>query len=133
MEEATFAAGCFWGPEMEFRRVEGVLKTEVGYTGGQAENPSYREVCAGETGHAEAVQVTFDPKVVSYEELLKLFFSMHNAMLEHKAQYRSAIFFHTREQEEAARRLLPAGAVTQIVPAGPFWRAEEYHQRYYEQ
>ena len=134
MEEATFAAGCFWGPEMEFRRVTGVVETEVGYTGGRMENPSYSQVCSGLTGHAEAVHVTFDPEVVSYEELLNLFFAIHNAAVEHKAQYRSAIFFHTPEQEEAAvaRRALEPGAVTEIVPAGPFYRAEEYHQRYYE-
>lgn len=117
---------------MEFRRVEGVLGTEVGYTGGETESPTYKQVCAGTTGHAEAIHLTFDPSVVSYDELLKLFFSMHNATLKHKAQYRSAIFFHTQEQEEAARLQLPTGAVTEIVPAGPFWRAEDYHQRYYE-
>jgi len=134
MQEAVFAAGCFWGPEAEFRRVKGVTEVEVGYTGGRTANPSYKEVCSGTTGHAEAVHLWFDPEVVSYDELLSVFFAIHNPAVEQKAQYRSAILFYTPEQEEAAvaRRALEPGALTEIVPIGPFWRAEEYHQRYYE-
>jgi peptide-methionine (S)-S-oxide reductase len=147
MEKATFAAGCFWGVEETFRAVPGVLDTAVGYTGGTTENPSYREVCSGRTGHAEAVDVTFDPARVSYEDLLGVFWSAHDPTTKDRqgpdvgTQYRSAIFFHTPEQEAAARasreRLDGNGRfrrpiVTAIEPASAFWRAEEYHQRYLE-
>lgn len=144
---ATFAAGCFWGVETAFREVPGVLDVEVGYTGGHSENPTYEEVCTDETGHAEAVQVTFDPKNVTYEELVRKFYEIHDPTTMNRqgpdegSQYRSAIFTHTKEQEETARRVsdelalsgkFHAPIVTEIVPAGPWHRAEEYHQRYFE-
>ena len=147
LEKATFAAGCFWGVEEAFRRVPGVVKTRVGYTGGHTPNPTYQEVCTGETGHAEAVEVIYDPRVVSYERLLEVFWSIHDPTSLNRqgwdvgTQYRSAIFYHTREQARAARssraRLEASGRykdpiVTEIVPAGPFYPAEEYHQGYYE-
>ena len=147
LEKATFAAGCFWGVEEAFRRVPGVVKTRVGYTGGHTPNPTYQEVCTGETGHAEAVEVTYDPRVVSYERLLEVFWSIHDPTSLNRqgwdvgTQYRSAIFYHTQEQAQVARssraRLEASGKykdpiVTEIVPAGPFYPAEEYHQGYYE-
>ena len=147
LEKATFAAGCFWGVEEAFRRVPGVVKTRVGYTGGRVPNPTYQEVCTGETGHAEAVEVTFDPEVVSYERLLEVFWSIHDPTSLNRqgwdvgTQYRSAIFYHTQEQAEMARNSsarLEASEkyrdpiVTEILPAGPFYPAEEYHQGYYE-
>ena len=147
MEEATFAAGCFWGVEAAFRKVDGVLSTEVGYTGGHSEDPDYRAVCSGRTGHAEAVRLSFDPARVSYEELLELFWGIHDPTTPNRqgpdvgTQYRPAIFFHGPEQEAAAtaskQRLTAAGrfrdaVVTEIVPAGPFYRAEAYHQQYVE-
>ena len=147
MEKATFAEGCFWGVEASFRRIPGVVEAIVGYTGGTTEHPTYRDVCTGRTGHAEAVEVTFDPAKVSYERLLDHFWSSHDPTTlnrqgpDHGTQYRSAIFFHSPEQEAAAKasrhRLEASGGarrpiVTQIVPAGTFWRAEEYHQRYFE-
>lgn len=147
MEKATFAAGCFWGVEETFRALPGVLDTAVGYTGGTTENPSYREVCTGRTGHAEAVQVEYDPARISYDRLLDAFWSSHDPTTKDRqgpdigTQYRSAIFFHTPEQEAAARksiaRLESEGRfrrpiVTVIEPASAFWRAEEYHQRYLE-
>ena len=145
MEKATFAAGCFWGVEVTFRNVEGVIDTQVGYTGGHVEHPSYRQVCTGMTGHAEAVEVTFDPQQVSYEQLLDVFWSSHNPTTRNRQgpdigpQYRSAIFFHSPEQEQAAlasiQRLEREGRfrkpiVTEVVPASTFWPAEEYHQQY---
>jgi len=147
MEKATFAAGCFWGVEAAFREVSGVVSTMVGYTGGCYENPTYEDVCAGKTGHAEAVQIEFDPEQISYEQLLEVFWRIHDpTQLDRQgpdvgAQYRSAIFFHRPEQEAAARasrdRLERSGRcrraiVTEIAPLGTFWRAEEYHQRYLE-
>ncbi|MFQ5465873.1 MAG: peptide-methionine (S)-S-oxide reductase MsrA [Thermodesulfobacteriota bacterium] len=148
MEKATFAAGCFWGVEAAFRAVEGVVSTEAGYTGGTTEDPTYEEVCTDTTGHAEAVSVEFDPKVVSYGELLDLFWSIHDPTTPGRqgvdigSQYRSVIFFHTPAQEQAAREAIKRrdesgiyGAdpiVTEVVPAAPFYRAEEYHQRYFE-
>ncbi len=144
-EAATFAAGCFWQVEIEFANTPGVLSTMVGYTGGSTESPSYEEVCTGRTGHAEAVHLTFDPDEVSYEELLKLLFSLHDpTQLDRQGpdvghQYRSAIFFHTPEQEREAIAAKERAAteqrsevVTQIVPAERFWLAEDYHQRYLE-
>ena len=146
-EIATFGAGCFWGIEAAFRRVPGVLDAAVGYAGGDFPNPTYRDVCTDETGHAEVVQVTFDPAQLSYEELLGVFWKIHDPTQLNRqgpdvgAQYRSAIFFHSPEQEaaaqkskaelEASRRFLRK-IVTQIVPAAKFYRAEEYHQRYLE-
>jgi peptide-methionine (S)-S-oxide reductase len=146
-ETATFAAGCFWGVEAAFRKAEGVRETAVGYTGGHTQNPTYKEVCSDTTGHAEAVQVTFDPDVVSYEDLLDVFWQIHDPTTPNRqgpdvgSQYRSAIFTHGPEQEAAARAskdaLEQAGRfdrpiVTEIVPADTFWRAEDYHQRYLE-
>lgn len=144
---ATFAAGCFWGVESTFRAVPGVLDVAVGYTGGRTEHPSYEQVCTGRTGHAEAVDVTYDPSRVSYEDLLAVFFENHDPTTPNRQgpdvgeQYRSAIFVHSPEQEKAARDRIAAltaekrfrrPIVTEIAPAGPFWRAEEYHQRYFE-
>jgi peptide-methionine (S)-S-oxide reductase len=146
-EKATFAAGCFWGVEETFRQVPGVVDTAVGFMGGTTESPSYREVCTGRTGHAEVVDLVFDPEKVAYDALLDAFWGCHDPTTKDRqgpdvgTQYRSAVFFHTPAQEAAARaskeRLDAAGRfrrpiVTEIVPAGPFWRAEEYHQRYLE-
>ena len=145
LQKATFAAGCFWGVEETFRNMKGVISTVVGYTGGHTENPSYKEVCTGTTGHAEAVEVTFDPGVVSYEELLKAFWNSHDPTTQDRqgpdigSQYRSAIFFHDAEQEKAAnvsKASLDASGVhirpvvTEIKPAAAFYPAEEYHQKY---
>ena len=147
MAKATFGAGCFWGVEAAFRRIGGVIDTAVGYAGGHTVNPTYREVCSHATGHAEVVELEYDPSKVSYEELLDAFWNMHDPTQLNRQgpdvgdQYRSVIFFHTPEQEEAAqvskRRLAAGGAVsrpivTLIEPAPTFWRAEEYHQRYLE-
>ena len=147
MEKATFAAGCFWGVEATFRAVPGVTSTRVGYTGGSLSSPTYKQVCTDRTGHAEAVEVTYDPEKVSYEELLKLFWENHDPTTLNRqgpdvgTQYRSAIFYHSPEQEAAARaskqRLEESHAyrrpiVTQIVPAVEFWEAEDYHQQYLE-
>jgi peptide-methionine (S)-S-oxide reductase len=144
-EKATFAAGCFWGVEAAFRRVEGVVRTQVGYAGGHTENPTYEEVCSHTTGHAEAVEVEFDPDRVSYDDLLELFWREHDPTQVDRQgwdigdQYRSAIFFHSPEQEAAAR-LSREGAqsryrkpiATEITSASTFWPAEDYHQRYLE-
>jgi peptide-methionine (S)-S-oxide reductase len=147
MLKATFAAGCFWGVEAAFRCVNGVVSTSVGYTGGAFENPSYKDVCTGLSGHAEAVEVVYDPAVVSYEELLNVFWTIHDPTTRNRQgpdigmQYRSAIFYHTPEQEASARAsrekrqhsgLYEREIVTEIKPAATFWRAEEYHQRYFE-
>ena len=145
MAKATFAAGCFWGVEAAFRKVDGVVRTAVGYTGGTVEHPSYRQVCTGRTGHAEAVQVEYDPAQVSYDDLLEVFWSNHDPTTRDRqgwdvgTQYRSAIFFEGAEQEVAARRSLARAQerfrrpiVTEITPASAFWPAEEYHQRYLE-
>ena len=146
-EKATFAAGCFWGVEAAFRQVPGVTATRVGYTGGHTDNPTYRQVCSHRTGHAEAVEVTFDPDQVSYRELLEVFWRKHNPRSRNRqgldigSQYRSAIYFHSPEQEAAARadkeRLQaelrwPRKIQTQIERASTFWEAEEYHQQYLE-
>jgi peptide-methionine (S)-S-oxide reductase len=146
-EIATFGAGCFWGVEQRFGKINGVVSTVVGYTGGKMENPTYKDVCTDKTGHAEVVRVTYDPSVVSYEELLEYFWDMHNPTTLNRqgwdvgTQYRSAVFYHSEEQKEAALRLkekLDKSAkykkpiVTEIVPAGKFYRAEEYHQKYHE-
>lgn len=147
MERATFAAGCFWGVEAAFRQVPGVKATTVGFMGGTLPNPTYRDVCTDRTGHAEVVQVDFDPFQVSYESLLDVFWKIHDPTQLNRqgpdvgTQYRSAIFYHSPEQEAAARaskeKLEKSGSfarpiVTEIVPATEFWRAEEYHQQYLE-
>lgn len=145
MEKATFAAGCFWGVEESFRQVPGVAETTVGYLGGHTANPTYKDVCTDETGHAEVVQVTFDPSKVSYERLLDVFWSAHDPTTLNRqgpdigTQYRSAIFSHSPEQERQARaskeKMQSAGKfkrpiVTEITPASTFYRAEDYHQKY---
>jgi len=147
MAKATFAAGCFWGVEDAFRQVKGVTSATVGYTGGTMKDPSYKDVCGGNTGHAEAVEVEFDPTKVSYRELLAVLFQSHDPTQlnrqgpDYGTQYRSAIFFHDAEQEAQAREAVAAldkagvfkhPIVTQIVPASEFFRAEEYHQKYFE-
>jgi len=147
MEKATFAAGCFWGVEAAFRAVPGVVGTTVGYSGGTFPNPTYHDVCTGRTGHAEVVEVEFDPEKVSYQDLLRAFWENHDPTTLNRqgpdvgTQYRSAIFFHTPEQQAAAlaskQELERADAfkrpiVTAILPAAPFFRAEEYHQQYLE-
>lgn len=146
-EIATFAAGCFWGVEAKFRMIPGVLDAAVGYSNGHTKNPTYKDVCTDETGHAEAVQVTFDPSQVSYDKLLEAFWMLHDPTQvnrqgpDHGTQYRSAIFFHSPEQEAAAKKSKSAlessrkfrrPIATEITPAGTFYRAEEYHQRYLE-
>lgn len=147
MEKATFAAGCFWGVEAAFRQIKGVASTTVGYTGGHLPNASYEDVCSGRTGHAEAVLVEYDPAVVSYEQLLDVFWQEHDPTTLNRqgpdigSQYRSAIFYHSPQQQaaaEASKAKLDASRrysrpiVTEIVAAGPFCRAEEYHQQYLE-
>jgi peptide-methionine (S)-S-oxide reductase len=145
-ERATFAAGCFWGVEASFREIEGVVATTVGYTGGSTASPSYEQVCSGTTGHAEAVEVWFDPQIISYDELLETFWSIHDPTTPNQqgwdigSQYRSAVFFHDADQERRAlasrderQRALARPIVTEIVPARLFHDAEDYHQRYFEQ
>jgi len=147
MKQATFGAGCFWGVEAAFRCIPGVINTAVGYTGGHVEDPTYEDVCTDRTGHAEVVQVEFDPEKVSYERLLEVFWSAHDPTQLNRqgpdigAQYRSVIFYHDEEQkveaEESKARLQSLSRyrrpiVTQIVPAVPFYRGEEYHQQYLE-
>jgi peptide methionine sulfoxide reductase msrA/msrB len=146
-EYATFAAGCFWGVEYAFQTVKGVIETSVGYTGGTTENPTYRQVCSDRTGHAEAVLVTFDPSIVSYDRLLDFFWQIHDPTTLNRQgpdvgfQYRSAVFFHNEAQQEAAKkskvrleqsRRFRNRVVTEIVPAAKFWPAEDYHQNYFK-
>ena len=145
--KATFAAGCFWGVEGIFMKVEGVISTQAGYTGGHAKNPAYPEVCAGTTGHAEAVRVEFDPKTISYKELLGIFFRLHDPTTKNRQgpdfghQYRSAIFFHSAAQEKQARDFMAqlglsgkfkGRIVTEIAPVSQFYPAEDYHQKYFQ-
>ncbi|HTY41485.1 MAG TPA: peptide-methionine (S)-S-oxide reductase MsrA [Thermoanaerobaculia bacterium] len=147
MAKATFGAGCFWGVEEVFRKIPGVRATAVGYSGGTLDHPTYEDVCSDRTGHAEVVEVDYDPLAVSYDKLLDVFWENHNPTQLNRqgpdvgTQYRSAIFFHDAVQEAEARaskaRLEKSGRfarpiVTEISPAKPFWRAEEYHQRYFE-
>jgi peptide-methionine (S)-S-oxide reductase len=147
MEKATFAAGCFWGVEAAFRQVKGVLSTTAGYTGGNHKNPTYEDVCSHKTGHAEAVEVEYDPSKVSYEDLLKVFWENHDPTTLNRqgpdvgTQYRSTIFYHNPQQKAAAaaskeqlekRGVFKRPIVTEIVPATDFYRAEEYHQQYLE-
>lgn len=145
MAKATFAAGCFWGVEEAFRQTPGVLETTVGYTGGHTDNPTYEQVCSDQTGHAEAVEIEFDPARVTYSHLLEKFWKLHDPTTRNRqgpdvgSQYRSAVFHHDDDQREQAeavkRRLDEAGIfgrpiVTEITPASTFWRAEDYHQQY---
>ncbi len=147
MAKATFAAGCFWGVEATFRQIPGVTSTRVGYIGGQQENPTYKDVCTDRTGHAEAVEVDYDPEKVTYDQLLNVFWENHDPTQfnrqgpDYGSQYRSAIFFHSPQQEQEARaskeKLQDSGqfrrpVVTQIVPAVTFYEAEDYHQQYLE-
>lgn len=147
MAQATFAAGCFWGVEARFQQLPGVISTAVGYEGGTLERPSYQDVCTDRTGHAEAVEIDYDPDRITYEQLLEAFFALHDPTQMNRqgpdrgTQYRSAIFFHSPEQELAAKAFIARltaeqrfskPIVTQVVPAQTFWRAEEYHQKYLE-
>ena len=142
-EKATFAAGCFWGVEVDFRNTPGVTAAEVGYTGGHTENRTYKDVCSGKTGHAEAVEITFDPSEISYADLVDRFWDLHDPTQVNRqgwdvgTQYRSAIFIHSPEQAEIAaeskaraQARFPRPIATEIVPASMFWPAEEYHQQY---
>jgi peptide-methionine (S)-S-oxide reductase len=142
-ETATFAAGCFWGVEVDFRNTPGVTDVRVGYSGGHTESPTYEQVCSGHTGHAEAVEVTFDPDEVTYADLVDRFWSLHDPTQVNRqgwdvgSQYRSAIFTHSPEQAEVvaeskarAQLRFPRPIATEIVPAAMFWPAEEYHQQY---
>ncbi len=147
MELATFAAGCFWGVEYRFSKVEGIIKTTVGYTGGNTINPTYKQVCSGESGHAEAIQIQFNPDIVSYRELLRIFWMNHNPTTPNKQdvdignQYRSAVFYYSKDQYNCAleikqefeeKKIYTNQIVTQITKAVEFYPAEEYHQKYYE-
>ncbi len=147
MEKATFAAGCFWGVEATFRQIEGVTETKVGYIGGEIENPTYKEVCSDESGHAEAIEMEFDPQIVSYTALLKVFWANHDPMTLNRqgpdfgSQYRSAVFYHSPDQKDQAETLLmeltnsgrySKPIVTEISVAGQFYDAAEYHQQYLE-
>jgi peptide-methionine (S)-S-oxide reductase len=145
LQRATFAAGCFWGVDASFRGIEGVVRTSVGYTGGDTVDPTYEQVCSHGTGHAEAVDIWFDPSQVSYDDLLNMFWSIHDPTTPNRqgwdlgSQYRSAIFFHDAEQErlaiasrDARQSARSRPIVTEIVPAPVFYDAEDYHQRYYE-
>ncbi len=145
LEKATLGAGCFWGVEATYRRLAGVKDTQVGYMGGKLRNPTYKDVCTDSTGHAEVLEVTFDPEVISYHDILEVFWDNHNPTTLNRqgpdvgTQYRSAIFYHSPEQEaeakasrDAAQARFPRPIVTEIVPATEFWRAEEYHQQYLE-
>ncbi|MCK5425676.1 MAG: peptide-methionine (S)-S-oxide reductase MsrA [Emcibacter sp.] len=147
MEKATLAGGCFWGVQLDYDKIEGVLSTVAGYIGGHKENPTYEEICTGQTNHAEAVEVTYDPEIVSFEELLDLFWHFHNPTTLNQqgpdsgSQYRSAIFYHSEEQKNLAEKsrvecdateLWLDPIVTEITRADHFWHAEDYHQKYLE-
>lgn len=147
MAKATFAAGCFWGVEAAFQQLEGVKATAVGYTGGALENPTYEQVCSGNTGHAEAVEIEYDPERITYNELLNVFWKIHDPTTLNRqgadvgTQYRSAIFYHDSEQKMLAETskiqwdesgTFKHPIITEITPASEFFRAEEYHQRYLE-
>lgn len=145
MEKATFAAGCFWGVESIYQQIPGVIDTKVGYTGGKTDHPTYKDVCDKDTGHAEAIEITFDPDKVSYEELLDIFWRMHNPTTPNRqgpdvgSQYRSAVFYHSEAQKKAAEKEMKKAQkdwkykiVTQLVPAATFYDAEDYHQKYFE-
>ena len=136
--KATFAAGCFWNVEEAFRNLEGVTSTKVGYTGGTTKNPTYKDVCNKETGHAEAVQLEYNQKKISYHKLLKTFWKIYDPPQLNRqgpdigSQYRSAIFYHNKEQKQLAEKSKPKNALTEIVKASTFYKAEEYHQHYLE-
>jgi len=143
MDKATFAAGCFWGVEAAFEKIDGVKKTIVGYTGGKTKNPSYEDVCTDETGHAEAVQIEFDPNVISYKQILEIFWKIHDPTQKNRqgvdigTQYRSAIFYHNKEQKQIAEiskkqkeKIIGKEIYTEISEAEEFYPAEEYHQKY---
>ena len=145
MQKATFGAGCFWQVEAAFKKLKGVVSTSVGYTGGKVENPSYRNVCSGNTGHLEAVEVTYDPLIISYKELLKVFWKVHDPTSLNRqgpdigTQYRSAIFFHNKKQQSEAleskkqiQKKYNEKVVTEIMPISKYYKAEEYHQNYLE-
>ena len=147
LEKATFGAGCFWGVELTLQQLPGVAETAVGYSGGTLNNPTYKDVCTGTTGHAEVVQVLFAPQQISYEQMLEAFFSLHDPTQKNRqgpdwgTQYRSVIFYHSPQQEQAARAIIERltqqhrfakPIVTQVEPAQTFWPAEEYHQKYLE-
>jgi peptide-methionine (S)-S-oxide reductase len=147
MEKATFAAGCFWGVEARFQQLPGVIATAVGYEGGALASPTYQQVCTDRTGHAEAVDIDFDPSKITYQQLLDEFFALHDPTQLNRqgpdwgSQYRSAVFYHSPEQEKTAKETIARltaekkfsrPIVTQVVPAETFWRAEEYHQKYLE-
>lgn len=147
LEKATFGAGCFWGVEDAFRKLEGVVETQVGYSGGNFDHPSYQDVCSGVTSHAEVVEVTFNPEIITYNDLLDVFWNIHNPTTLNRQgpdigdQYRSVIFYHNSQQERLARESkqeleesgrYPRKIVTEIMPVSTFWRAEEYHQKYFE-
>jgi peptide-methionine (S)-S-oxide reductase len=145
MEKATFAAGCFWGIEEVFRKTPGVLSTRAGFSGGKVKDPTYKQVCSDITGHAEAVEVEYDPAIVSYQTLLEIFWKVHNPTTRNRqgadigSQYRSIIFYHSPQQQELAlqskankQKVLQKEIVTEIIPSAPFYEAESYHQKYYE-
>jgi peptide-methionine (S)-S-oxide reductase len=147
MQKATFGAGCFWGVEDAFMKLPGVTTTAVGYTGGKTNNPTYREVCTDTTGHAEVVELEFDPKLITYRDLVQFFFKIHDPTTlnrqgpDYGSQYRSAIFYHNEQQKEEAEIIknelnasgkLSRPIATQIVPASQFYKAEEYHQKYFQ-
>jgi peptide-methionine (S)-S-oxide reductase len=145
LEQALFGAGCFWGVQASFDQLDGVVETEVGYSGGQTRNPTYNEVCMGGTGHAEVVKISFEPSVISFRKLLDHFFEIHDPTTVNRQgpdiglQYRSVVFFVSPEQKREAWEAkgrwgdrYPNKVVTEISPAGPFYGAEEYHQRYYQ-
>ena len=146
LETATLAGGCFWCTEAVFDQLKGVVKVESGYSGGEAQNPSYEEVCTGDTGHAESIQITFDPRMISYADLLRVFFTTHDPTTLNRqgadvgTQYRSAVFYHNPEQEKTARHIIQEfeqskvwkrPIVTEVVPYRTFYKAEDYHQEYY--
>ena len=147
MEEATFGAGCFWGVESTFQKTKGIISTKVGYMGGRLKNPTYKDVCMDKTGHAEVIQIMYDPSIISYEKLLEIFWNIHDPTqinrqgLDIGTQYRSVIFYHNEQQkkqaEELKKELQKSGKynkpiVTEIIKAKEFYPAEEYHQRYLE-
>ncbi len=140
-QPATLAGGCFWCTEAIFNRLNGVQSVESGYSGGKVQNPTYEQVCSGTSGHAEVVQITFDPKIISYEKLLEVFFKLHDSTTLNRqgadvgTQYRSAIFYHSEEQKRLAQKIKNkvAGSTTEIVPFTNFYKAEDYHKNYYDQ